>query len=183
MPLIVERGQCAGNATSFASKEEYHGFIDLNFFPKLDCEPEDKRLEQALNTASRMLSDMISWSGCQNTHTQYLAWPRQDAYNSCTGGCAGCCEIPREIIEATIILAHQLLQGEITPFTNESNARVQSLSLDSYSVQFAAGGANIKQTDTCGGVMTIDADRFSSVRHLIKCYTKSSGGGIRIRRS
>ena len=180
--LLVERGQCAANATSFADRENYHGFMAMNYFPKADCDPQEEDIDRALNTAARMLTDLVRWSGCRRKRNQYLAWPRNDAHNSCTGGCVSCCEIPREIVEANIILAHQILIGEVTPFTSETNAKVQSMSMDKYSVTFAGGGAAMKQSGDCGGVMTISADKLAAVRHLIKCYTKG-GNGIRIRRS
>lgn len=180
MSHIVERGECLSNATSLASVTDYHGFLDLNFI-KHDCVPEDPDIEKALNTASRMLSEQLTWKGCQSTRRQYLAFPRS-GMTDCDGCCIPSCEIPTGVIEATIILAYQLLKGEISVFTNETNAKVTSLSMDKYSITFAGAGAAMKQNSDCGGTMTISADKFSAVRHLIKCYL-SNQGGIRIRRS
>lgn len=179
--LIVEKGEGANNSTAWADVEEYFGFRDTYLFEKDCVDPDEREIKRALNTAARMLSDRIRWSGCKRRSKQFLAWPRVDAQNCCENTCVSCCEIPRQIVEANIILAHQLLKGEITPFTNETSAKVSAMSLDKYSVQFT-GGAHIKQTDACGGVMTMSADPFSAVRHLVRCY-QTRGNSIRIRRS
>lgn len=182
MPLVVERGEAIANAQSYASVQEYLGFIEMQFFKDTGCEPDECKIERALTTAASMLTDRFDWNGCKRRHTQALAWPRDGAVD-CEGRCIPCCEVPRQIIEANIILAYQLISGEISAFTNETNAKVQSMNLDKYSVTFAGGGAHMKEMGECGGVMTMNADRFASIRHLIKCFTRRRGAGITIRRS
>ena len=181
MTLVVERGEALSNAESFASVSEYLGFIDSYMLGGETCEPKTEQITKALALAAKMMSDSLPWNGCIVRNTQRLAWPRNNV-TDCEGRCYTCCQIPPQIVEANIVLAHQLLKGHVSAFTNETDPKIASLTMDKYNVQFV-GGAIVKDLGGCGGTMTVSADRFSAIRSLIKCFVKSGAGGMKIKRS
>ncbi|MGB0908211.1 MAG: DnaT-like ssDNA-binding protein [Maricaulaceae bacterium] len=187
MGLIVERGEGISNASSFASVTDYHGFMDMQFIYRMTKgrhmeEPDEDRLERALRTAAYLLTTQINWRGCRVSKTQYLAWPRAQMLG-CDGQFVKCCTVPREIVEANIILAHQLLSGEIAAFSNEIDAAIESMSTGNYNVKFANGGAHIREMETSDGAMTLSADRFAAVRPLISCFVKRPAKSMKLRRA
>lgn len=175
---VVETGEGLSNSASYSGTRDFDGYTSMRHgFEYLHVSDgcifsKDQKLK-ALVSASDML-DSLTWSGCRARGSQAMEWPRRGACSTCNGYTGVPCDIiPKEIKDATIILAALILKGEISVSTNEKSYRVSEMSMDKMSIKFKSG-AHISDDGGCGGVMTKSGDRFHAVRHLIKCYLDSN---------
>ena len=174
--FIVEKGAGSEKSTQYASVEELlqYSSIHMGFehisSPKDSFEYDTETLNKALASTAKLI-DKVSFTGRKSSYSQAMQWPRCGASNRCEVCiCIPSDEIPKEIVEANIILAALALKGEIDFATREVNPLVKSMKFDNHAIEFVKG-ARIKSSGTeCGGVTTVNANALSSVEHLLECY-------------
>jgi len=181
MNFIQENGEGLSNSVTYVSYTDVVGYAMKDFFyyewfyKDDDCVFSKKEVERAGATASKLI-DSLCWKGRRSNSMQNMEWPRCGAHSDCYyGACAPSNIIPKEIMESTIIMTLLILKGEVVSGTNQTPAKVKSLSLDKMSIEFKDGAYIDPNAGSCGGGMnTTSSDKFYSVRHLIDCYLSRS---------
>ena len=183
--FVVEKGEKLSNSTSYAGVDCFNGYTSIrmgyeHFHPNDGCAHTDAQIQRALVTASDIV-DRQNWSGNKSSKMQNMQWPRCGAINSCSSCECPCPDsIPKEIKEATIILAAMILDGSYDISHNSVNAKIKSASFMDMSFEFAGGGAVINGSAGCGdGISTVSSDKLFAIRHLINCFLDGRSGSIK----
>lgn len=179
--FVVENGSGLSNSISYASSEDLMAYASVRMgFEHIDVSNgqsfSESQLNKALVTASSMI-DRFSFSGRKASKYQNMQWPRCNVVNRCDEcDCIDSNTIPRQIVEATIILASEILKGAVSIDANSSPAKIKRASFGDMSFEFSGSGAVLDGGASCGGGMsTVSQDKFVSIRHLIDCFRKNQG--------
>lgn len=188
--FVIEDGTGLANSTAYACYEWLMEYTDIRIgFEHISGENgfqiDKNKAEKYLVAASDML-DTLNWTGRKSNPYQSMQWPRKYAQNKCDDCCEcyPCDVVPKEIVEATIILASLLIKGDISFMTQESSPLVKSMSFEGQRIEFTTGGRiSGNSGDGCnGGLSTVSGDKFKNVRHLINCFLKPKGSQLRFKR-
>ncbi len=174
--FIVEEGEGLSNSNQYASYNEILAYAMSRygyewFYKSDDCVFQRPEVNRAIVSASDKI-DSIRWGGCRTKKNQAMEFPRTGLLNKCEGYCAPCRAIPAEIKESVIVMTLAILKGDVQVNTNESHAKVKSMSFDKQSIEFATGAYVSGGAGCGGGMQTVSGDDFHQVRHLIDCFER-----------
>lgn len=157
MPLIATPG--AVDANSYATLAEANAFHAQTLNASVWTAASDANKEIALQWATRLLDEQVSWIGEIVTDTQALRWPRAGVYTP-DGILLDSDSIPTFLKNATAELAKQLLANDRTAET--SSFGISELTVDVVKIVF-------DKTES-------KAVLSPSVYHMIKAYGMANDG-------
>lgn len=131
MALDATAGGASANSYATVSEGDSYHNAHLYATDWTGASSPDK--EKALQMATRLLDERVSWDGAKETSTQALRWPRSgvtdlDGYSIAAG------VVPQEIKNATIEFARNLIATDTTG--NADGKGLTSMSVGSISMTF-----------------------------------------------
>jgi len=110
---VVEYGDGATNSNSYCSLATAENYWDSRLYPTTWDAATDADKRIALSWASRLLDQLLKWSGYKYDEDQAIQWPRDGAYDR-AGYAIDSDEIPTFLQEAVAEFAAYLIASDRT---------------------------------------------------------------------
>lgn len=150
MALITEDGTGLANAESYCSVADADTYHAAHGNPSAWSQADEAAKESALRLATQYIDATCRgrWRGVRATLTQRLAWPRRGVTDA-DGLQVAADELPRALVEATVVLAMKVAGGETLLPDAENAAAVErtrvSVGPVEEDIKYAAGNPPFKR--------------------------------------
>ncbi len=138
MAVVLDATVGGANSNSYISLEDAEAYFETRMPAATNWSatpaPSDENKKKALITATRLIDQMVEWSGEITADTQALQWPRQDMVDA-RGVDIDTDVIPAEVGYAVCELADQLLATDRS--ADLTTAGISGLSVGSISIEFS----------------------------------------------
>ena len=143
--MIVETGTAASTSNSYCSLDDADTYHEKRLYVTDWTGANDDDKEAALMWATRLIDQMVEFSGYAINSTQALAWPRSVVYDR-NGYAFASNAIPSWLSEATAEFARQLIAENRTEETNRDLIGFKEIKVDTLQLKVDTGTSTSKPT-------------------------------------
>jgi hypothetical protein len=135
--MIVETGGASTTANSYSSVDDADLYHEKHLHVSTWTSASDDDKEIALIWATRLIDELVNWSGYTVTSTQNLMWPRNLVYDR-NGNAISTTTLPTWLIEATAEFARYLIGEDRTTETNRDTIGFKKMKVGDLALEIDA---------------------------------------------